>query len=255
MSTPHGPQPRGRSRQRFGTTHRFGTTQWSVVLAAGGSDTGIARPALATLCEVYWYPLYAYSRRRGSEADEAADLVQGFFTELIEKSAIAAADPERGRFRGFLVTSFRRFVSRQQEHDSAAKRGGGVAVLSLDFAHGEQRYAREPADTSTPERIYERRWALTILETVIVRLQDEVVRGGRAELFDSLKCYLDGSTPVPAYADVAERLGMTVGAVKVSVHRLRRRYRDLLRATVADTLTDPAAVDEELRHLLEAVRG
>ncbi len=244
---------------------RFATTRWSVVLAAGGADgvsgrnSSAARDALGTLCATYWYPLYAYARRRGSTPADAQDLVQGFFAELLQGGGVAAADEERGRFRGFLVTAFRHHVSRMKEHAGAKKRGGDRLFLRLDFERGESRYSHEPADEVTPERIYERRFALTVLDTALSRLRHEMAQLARADAFDTLRVYLDGGSPLPAYRDVAAQLGMTVGAVKVTVHRMRRRYRDVLRATIGETLGEAedvdAAVDEEIAHLLASLRA
>jgi RNA polymerase sigma-70 factor (ECF subfamily) len=235
-------------------TDRFRTTRWSVVLDAGAGGEE-SRHALATLCENYWYPLYAYARRRGADPDDAADLVQGFLTSLIEKGHLAAADPGRGRFRGFLATSFSRYAGGERRREEAQKRGGGRARLSIDAAVGESRYRLEPADESaTPERLFERRWALALLDRALGALRDEWVRADRAERFEELSVFLGGVSPTPTHAEAAERLGMSTGAVKVAVHRLRKRYREVLRATVLETVSSEDAVEDEIRRLVEAVR-
>lgn len=224
-----------------------------MVLAAakeveGGSD------ALAELCSTYWYPLYAYVRRRGHEPDDARDLTQGFFAVLLERGILERADRERGHFRGFLVTAFRRFVKDEWEKEAAKKRGGGVRPLSLDFEDGESRYRREPADLLTPEKIYERQWALTVLDRVLATFRAEYVDGGRGGVFEVLAPYIEGGSPAQSYAEAATKLGTTTGAVKVTIHRLRRRYRTLLREEIARTVSDPGEVDAEIRELLAALR-
>jgi RNA polymerase sigma-70 factor (ECF subfamily) len=233
-------------------TDRFATTQWSVVLAAAHDPAG-AGDALADLCATYWYPLYAHVRRRGHDEHDARDLTQGFFAALLERGFLRRVDRDRGRFRGFLVTAFRRFVKDEREKDRAIKRGGGARILSLDFEDGESRYRREPADDLTPERIYERQWALTVLDRVLFRLREEHAAAGRGAVFRVLAPYLEGASPTLPYADAAERLETSVGAVKVTVHRLRRRYRALLREEIARTVSDLAEVEDELRHLVTAL--
>lgn len=234
---------------------RFRTTRWSVVLDAASADEADSRRALATLCETYWYPLYAYARRRGASAEDAQDLTQGFFAALLEKGTVNVADQERGRFRGFLVTAFRRYMGHEREKAAAEKRGGGRAHLSLDFERGEERYRVEPADDLTPEAVFERRWALTVLDRVLDRLRKEFERTGRGEVFSQVEVFLGGGGPTPTYREVADELGMTVTAIKVVVFRLRKRYRDVLRDEIAQTVTDPDAVDDEIRHLIDALRS
>lgn len=231
---------------------RFRTTHWSVVLAAGGDDVQ-ARTALATLCSTYWYPLYAFARRRGQDPDDAADLVQGFLCELLEKGWVKRADAARGRFRGFLATAFRRFMARRHEEARAQKRGGGRTLLSIDAREGEERFAREPADDRTPEQAFDRQWALTVIDRALERVRSDYVRRDRAADFDALAPFLDGSSPPPSQAAIAERLGTTPGAIKVAVHRLRKRFRDVLRAEVRETVDLDADVDAELSELLAAL--
>jgi RNA polymerase sigma factor (sigma-70 family) len=233
---------------------RFATTRWSMVVAAGAAgDTG-GRAALESLCGAYWYPLYAFERRGGTPVEDARDLVQGFFAELLEKDVLAQADRDRGRFRTFLIAAFRHFASKEREKARALKRGGGRAPLPLDFEDGESRYLREPADDRTPERLFERRWALTLLDEALGRLKEEHRAAGREPLFEALRGTLgSGDGPGASYAALGEGLGMSEGAVKVAVHRLRRRYRDVLRAAIAETVADPSEVDDEIRHLLGAL--
>jgi RNA polymerase sigma factor (sigma-70 family) len=235
---------------------RFATTRWSVVVAAGreAADGGAGDPraALETLCRTYWYPLYAYARRKGHVAEEAADLVQGFFASLLERRVVARADRERGRFRTFLLASLDHFMANQWREASAQKRGGGAVIVSLDFDDGERRYGFEPSHRLTPERVYERRWALTLIDTAMARLRAEYEARGRGELFDALSGLISGERD-EAYAEAGRRLGMTEGAVKVAVHRLRKRCRELLREEVAQTVAGQGDVDDELKHLLDAV--
>jgi len=238
-----------------GAGSHFATTHWSIVLAAGRRGSPESRRALATLCEAYWYPLYAYVRRRGHAAADAQDLTQAFFATLLEKEYVRAADRERGRFRSFLLTALKRFLAKEWHHAHAQKRGGSRGPVSLDVRSGEARYSLEPSHEWTPERVYERRWALTLLDQVMTRLRQHYVAEGRDQLFDHLKVLLTGETGAPPYSQIAVELGMTEGAVKVAVHRLRRRYRSLLRLEIAQTVADPREVDDELGLLLAALRG
>ncbi len=203
---------------------------------------------------MYWQPLYAFLRRSGHAATEAQDLVQEFFTTLLEKNYLEAADRERGRFRTFLLVMLKRFASKQREHDAALKRGGGTKTLSLDFAAAEQHCRQEPVETWTPEREYERRWALTLLDRVLTRLAAEYAERGRTELFERCRAFLTGDSGAPSYAETADALGMSEGAIKVTVHRLRQRYRDLLRDEIEQTVAAPEDVADELNHLLDALR-
>ena len=233
----------------------FATTHWSIVLAAAHDSRPDARAALATLCETYWYPLYAYVRRLGYKAEDAQDLTQGFFAALLEKGYVKAADRERGRFRSFLLTALKRFLSKEYDRAHAQKRGGERKPISLDLESGESRYSLEPSHDVTPEAIYERRWALTVLDRVIVRLRQTCVDAGKTAFFESLKAFLTGEAGAPPYEQVARELGMSEGAVKVAVHRLRRRYRDLLRTEIAQTVADPEAVEDELKYLMAVLQG
>lgn len=231
----------------------FPTTRWTLVVTAGDPQRKEARSALVSLCERYWYPLYAYLRRRGYSADQAEDLTQGFFIRMLEGRYLGRADPDKGRFRSFLLTSLKFFVADEQDRQRARKRGGG-AVVSLEFSLGEARYQREPAHDETPERMFERRWARSVLDRVVERLQDEFVRHGRPEHFERLKVFLLGSSDAP-YAALAREMNTSEGALKVAIHRLRKRYRELFRLEIADTVADPAEVESELRFLAAALTG
>jgi RNA polymerase sigma factor (sigma-70 family) len=226
---------------------RFPTTRWTLVVAAGDPHRTEARSALTALCESYWYPLYAYLRRRGYPAHQAQDLTQEFFLRMLEGRSLDRADPEKGRFRGFLLTSLKFFVADEEDRNRAQKRGGG-ALLPLEFSWGEDRYQREPAHDETPERIFERRWALTVVDRVVEKLRDEFVRHGRPEHFERLKVFLLGQSDAP-YAELAREMNTSEGALKVAVHRLRKRYRELFRQEIADTVADPAEVEPEIRYL------
>jgi RNA polymerase sigma-70 factor (ECF subfamily) len=233
---------------------RFASTRWSVVAAAGRRESPEARAALAILCQSYWYPLYAYARRRLASPDDAQDLTQEFFARLLEKDYLQAADPSRGKFRSFLLTAFQRFLTKEHARAAAQKRGGDRRPLSLDFQHGEQRYCHEPADASTPESLYQRRWALTLLEQTLARLRQEFARAGKERLFEALKWTLTGDGAGEPYEHIGRDLGLSEAAVKTAAHRLRRRYQELLRAEVAQTVASPEEVEDELRDLFAAVR-
>jgi len=231
----------------------FATTRWSVVRAAGRTPSPQSREALETLFSTYWYPIYAYLRRRGHQPAEAQDVTQGFLTMLLEGNLFRIADPDRGRFRSFLLKSLQNFVTDEARKAKALKRGGGRHQLSLDFAEGEERYVREPADEMTPERIFERRWALALIEQVMALLRDEYERRGKLAEFESLQTHLSGDREQVPYSRLAEQLGMTEGAVRVAAHRMRRRYRELLRAEIAHTVASTDEVDDELRQLMQCL--
>jgi RNA polymerase sigma factor (sigma-70 family) len=226
---------------------RFPTTRWTLVVAAGDPHRKEASSALVSLCENYWYPLYAYLRRRGYPADQAQDLTQQFFMRVLEGRYLDRADPAKGRFRSFILTSLKFFVADEGDRDRAHKRGGGMLV-PLEFSSGEERYRREPAHDETPERIFERRWALSVLDRVVERLRDEFAQHGRPEHFERLKLFLLGQSDAP-YAAVAREMNTSEGALKVAIHRLRKRYRELFRQEIADTVANPAEVESELRYL------
>src|SRR5216684_1175739 len=230
---------------------QFPTTRWTLVVAAADPQRKEARSALVSLCEGYWYPLYAYVRRRGYPADHAQDLTQDFFIRVLEGRYLGRADQEKGRFRSFILTLLKFFLADQEDRHRAHKRGGGM-VVSLEFSSGEERYQREPAHDETPERIFERRWALSVLDRVVERLRNEFVLHGRPEHFERLKVFLLGHSDAP-YAALAREMNTSEGALKVATHRLRKRYRELFRQEIADTVADPAEVESELRFLAAAL--
>jgi len=233
----------------------FLTTHWSVVLAAGRNDTTRAREALARLCQTYWYPLYACARRRGNSPHDAQDLTQAFFAHLLERRSLADAHPARGKFRSFLLAAMNHFLIHQWNKARAKKRGGGDQAISLDLAAAEERFDLEPADPASPDKLFDREWALTLLQEVLNRLEAEFRREGKHALFDALKQTLAGSRESQPYAELAARLGLNEGAVKVAVHRLRKRYRELIRAEIARTLDPSQDIEEEMRHLFNALAG
>jgi len=239
--------------QFVGGGERFATTQWSLVVAAGDRRHAAADAALETLCERYWYPVYAFVRRRGHSAVDAQDLTQEFFATLLEKEYLRAADRERGRFRTFLLTAVSRFLSKQTERAFAQKRGGGHKPLSIDFSTAEGRYVLEPADRCTPEALYERRWAFTLLDAAIERLAVDYASKGKGALFERLKPHLIADSAAD-YGEVASKLKMTPGALKVAVHRLRRRFGEMLKEEIAATVASPEEIEDEIERLLAAVR-
>jgi RNA polymerase sigma factor (sigma-70 family) len=232
----------------------FETTRWSLIVAAGGEDSLAARDALAALCEAYWYPLYAYVRRRGTTSDDARDLTQGFLTSLLERRDFDNLRPDRGRFRAFLLASLKHFLANDAARRQTLKRGGGAVLLPLTFDDAEERYRYEPVEASTPETLYERRWALTVIDRVLAQLRQEWESVGRVAEFDELKASLLQSAPAGGYAAVAERLGTTEGAVKVAVHRLRRKFQSRLRQDIAETVSDASEIDDEIRYLVRALQ-
>ncbi len=228
----------------------FATTQWSLVVAAAKNDSvSGSKEALEQLCENYWYPLYAYVRRRGFSPDESSDLTQAFFAQFLEKNSIEHADPERGKFRTFLLTSLKNFISNQWRSEQALKRGGHLKKISLEISRGEEKYALEPVDETTAEKLFDRRWAMTLLSAAFDKLQSEYAQNGKQELFDQIKPYLVGNNDNVPYRQVAESAGITENAVKVSVHRLRKRCGLLLREEIAQTVNSEDEVDEELREM------
>ena len=232
---------------------RFQTTNWSLVLAARGEETQFSRDALTRLCEAYWYPIYAFIRKRGHAPEDAQDLTQGYFARLLEKGYLDDVRPDAGRFRSFLFASVSHFLSNERDHARAAKRGGGRAPLRLDTDSAEERYRIEPVDERTPEKVYERQWALALLDRALVRLQEEHVSPESSARFQRLRPYLSGEEPVAAYRELAQELGLREPAVRQSVRRLRKRMGDLLREEIGQTVSDPEDVDDELRHLLSAL--
>lgn len=231
----------------------FTATHWSVVMRAAGDETE-AGDALSQLCQRYWYPLYAYVRRRGNSPHDAQDLTQSFFARLLEKRLLEKVDPGKGRFRTFLLTSMKRFLTDEWHKANAQKRGGNARTFSIDEDSAEERYSHEPASEMTPDQLYERRWAMTILDQAMAELEAEHVRDGKAELFERLGGSLLGAKD-SSYSEVGEALGLSEGAVKVAAHRMRKRFRAVLREEIARTVGKEADVDAELQELLSTLRG
>ena len=242
------------SRERdslFPGAREFHTTHWSVVVSARGDRSG-ARVALEKLCQAYWYPLYEFVRRQGLSGHDAQDLTQEFFARLLEKDWLAGVDRERGRFRSWLLAALKHFLANEWTRARTQKRGGGAVLFSFDELDAESRLQHEPA-TDSPEQIYDRRWAMTLLDQVMARLRTEMAGVGKLGHFEALKFCLTGEKS--GYAEVGARLGMSEGAVKVAVHRLRERYRALLRAEIAETVATEKEIEDELRALLAALSG
>jgi RNA polymerase sigma factor (sigma-70 family) len=233
--------------------NQFTTTRWTLVLAAKSRDDPAGSDAFGRLCERYYQPLYSYLRRRGWTPEDAQDLTQGFMARLIEKEVLRHADPARGKFRAFLLTSLEHYANNEHVRAAAAKRGGSQSFLSIDLDAAEERYRSAPRDDLTPERLYERRWALAILERALDALRTECRANGRDAFFDAVHERLIGESHTAAYREIAEQFGTSESAVKVTVHRMRRRYRELVRAEVAETVEGEDAVDDELSYLLAAL--
>jgi RNA polymerase sigma factor (sigma-70 family) len=232
---------------------QFATTHWSLVLAARDQTAPQAQEALAALCGAYWYPLYAFIRRQGYTADHAQDLTQEFFARLLEKDFLQVVDRDKGKFRSFLLAACKHFLANERDRASAQKRGGGRVHWPIDLDAAEGRYSLEPAHALTPERLFDRRWALTLLDQVLSQLQEELVRAQKGPLFEHLKGFLTGEQGTLSYSQVAQELSLTEGAVRVAVHRLRRRYRELLCAEIARTVHDPSQIEDEIRDLFTAL--
>lgn len=236
-------------------TRSFHTTRWSLVLRAGNRDSPEQGRALEELCGAYWYPLYAYARRRGRGAEQAEDDVQGFFAHLLAKEALAVADPERGRFRSFLLTSFRNFQAGERERAAAEKRGGGRSALSFEGADAEQRFLLEPTHEETPERLFLRDWAVALLGEVLERLRANYIERDQGPIFDALKETLTAGAGGRPLTAIAAELEMSESAVRVAAHRLRGRFRQAIRDEIAQTVEDPAGIDLELAELFSALGG
>ena len=233
----------------------FATTHWSVVLAAGQSGDTAAKPALEALCRAYWYPVYAFLRRRGIPPADAEDFTQGFFLHLLERGVLGRADPERGRFRSFLLACLNHYVADERDKARAQRRGGGQARWSLDLSGAGDRYALEAAPQETPDRLFDRHWALTIMERALARLREEQVTAGRGSEFEALQQFFTDVTDGGDYGEAAASAGLSANAVAVAVHRLRRRFRDWVRVEVASTVATPSDMEEEMRHLLAVLRN
>ena len=234
---------------------QFASTRWTYVLAAADPEHPGAQEALATLCRTYWPPLYSYVRRRGHSPADAEDLTQGFFARLLRLDSLAQVRRERGRFRAFLLAALKNHLADERDRERAAKRGAGL-VVPIDAGEAETRYQREPSDpAATPDQAFDRAWALALLDRVTARLQQDYAEAGQGELFKALGFSLTGSRSEVPYAELAARLGMNEPAVRVAVHRLRARYRQLLRDEIARTVPAPEDIDDELRHLRRALAG
>ena len=227
----------------------FATTHWSVILTAGQNESQEADAALEKLCRTYWYPLYAFIRRQGHSPHDAQDLTQGFFALLLEKDFVTLADREKGKFRSFLLTALNHYLGDQRDRANAIKRGGGKVMVSLEEQTAEGRWSQEPATNLSPEMEYEKLWAVTVLQQALIHLRDESDKAGRDQTFEELKPFLEGEARPGDYAAVAAKLGMTANSVAVAVHRLRQRYRELVRAEIAHTVASAEEIEEELRHL------
>ena len=232
---------------------RFATTHWSLILEAKDGQSKAADQALEELCSAYWYPLYAYARRSGISPDEAKDLTQQFFQQLLEKQFLDSVHPSKGKFRSFLLATFKNLIKSEWRRANAQKRGGGQVILSIDEQDPEGRYKCEPADTVTADQLYEKQWAQTLVGRAINRLKEEWEAQGKP--FEKLKVYLLGQKGSVAFADMASDLGTSENALKASVHRMRRRYGEIFRSEVALTVDDPSEVDDEVQHLIGALGG
>lgn len=231
----------------------FNTTLWSVVLNARDPTSPLGAQALNRLCRTYWYPLYAFARRQGNEEHSAEDLTQAYFERVLESNYLGEVHPEKGKFRSFLLVSFKHFLADQRDRARAEKRGGRATFLFLDGQSGEERYHLEPLDVRDPERLYNRRWALTLLEQARTRLQREHAEHGQSSVFEQLACFLTGDRNAPPYSAVAAATGLTEAAVKAKIFRLRQRYGELIRKEVANTVNTQTEVEEEIRYLISVV--
>jgi DNA-directed RNA polymerase specialized sigma24 family protein len=233
---------------------RFSTTHWSIVAEAAQDDSPNASDAMAQLCRSYWYPLYAYVRRKGYDAPDAQDLTQEFFARLLARNFLNVADRNKGKFRSFLLGSMEHFLAREWTKARAQKRGGSQTIFSLDALNAETRYRMEPVNELTADRIFERRWATTVLEEAMARLADESIASQKGDLFAKLQPFLSGDNGDDSYGETAASLNMTAGAIKVAIHRLRQRFGELVREEIARTVAAPAQVDDELRYLVALLR-
>jgi RNA polymerase sigma-70 factor (ECF subfamily) len=240
-------------RSQVSWTPEFGTTHWSVVLQAGGDSSPAARAALDQLCHAYWLPLYAYARRRGKSPEDAQDLTQEFLAELLARRSLAGVSPAKGKFRSFLLAGFKHFLAKDWRERQALKRGGSHRFVPLDAALAEECLASTPASEGPADRLFDQRWALAVMEQALDRLRQEWVAAQKEPVFTELKVFLTAAPDEGGYAEAGVHLGMTAGAVSTAVHRLRRRYRELVRVTLAQTVTSPLELEEEMRYLLEVL--
>jgi DNA-directed RNA polymerase specialized sigma24 family protein len=234
---------------------QFITTHWSAVLLSAQSQAPGSDKAREEFCRLYWYPLYAFIRRRGYNPDDARDLTQGFFLFILGRKALQRATPEKGKFRSFLLGSLKNYLSNEYQRENAIKRGGRIDFVPVDFSNGEDRYSREPADSLTPEKIFEANWAMTLLERAIEQLKAEYSAQGKGTIFETLRPYLDlsGIAQAPSYEAAADKLKVTGAGVKTLIHRFRKRYSEILREAVAQTIADPTQIDDEIRSLCDAL--
>lgn len=233
-------------------TSRFATTHWSVVIAAGSPDSTRYKEALETLCRTYWFPLYAYLRRRGYDRHQAEDCIQGFFASLMEKQGLRLADSDRGKFRSYLLGALKHFIADERDRTKTQKRGRDCRIFSLDFDSGEAQYAPEPAHQLSPDKLFERSWALTVLREATSKLEAEWSAMHKQELFQHLVVYLAPAEETMSYRDMAAELSMSEAAVKTAIYRMRKRYRELLRGEVAQTVATEEEIEDELRALFAA---
>jgi RNA polymerase sigma-70 factor (ECF subfamily) len=236
-----------------GGAGQFTTTHWSVVLAAAETSSAEAGRALAALCQSYWYPLYAYVRRKGYVVEDAQDLTQEFFSRFLGRNYLGSIDRQKGKFRSFLLASLEHFLAKEWTRANRLKRGGGQTIIAWDGCDPEERYRLEPADNWSAERIYERRWAITVLEQAMTALAAEYTASGKQSLFENLKPFISGSDDDMSYPELSSRLQMSEGAVRVAVHRLRQRYGESVRTEIARIVNRPEDIEEELRHLFTAL--
>jgi RNA polymerase sigma factor (sigma-70 family) len=247
-------RPMTASQSHRTSAARFEATRWTIVMnAAGGNDAAASQKALDELVRAYWFPLYTFIRRQGSSPHQAEDLTQGFFAHLLEQKALANVERSKGRFRSFMLASLKNFMADEHDKARALKRGGGRSSISLDTAQAEAHYPRELADTMTPERLFEHSWAIAVLNQVVQRLEKEYASRGKQAEFELLRYELDGQAGRGAYGDYAKRLGVPEGNIRVMAHRMRQRYRELLRQEILQTVADPGLVDEEIKYLLECL--
>jgi RNA polymerase sigma factor (sigma-70 family) len=237
-----------------GNSPIFATTRWTVVLNAGDARSAEPAGALAQLCQTYWYPLYAFTRRQGASVEDAQDLTQEFFARLIERNYLDQADRNKGKFRWFLLGALKHFLSNQRERERAVKRGGRIVHIPLDEIMAEKRYQLEPSTNLTPEKLFERAWAMTLLARTREQLREHYEKAGKRERFEKLECFLPGGYEKKSYSEMGEELGVSEGALRVELHRLKATYRELLRTEIAHTVSTPTEIDEELRHLIEAMQ-
>ncbi|MSU61826.1 MAG: sigma-70 family RNA polymerase sigma factor [Pedosphaera sp.] len=233
----------------------FATTQWSVILRAGGEDSPLQHDAIAQLCRAYWYPLYAYVRRQGASPEDAQDLTQGFFARLIERKVVSEADADKGKFRWFILGTLKHYLANQHDLKAAAKRGGNCIHVSLDDLNVESRYQIEPVTTLSPDKLFDRSWAVTLLERVREQLREHYTQAGKLDRFERLESFIPGGQTRGSYEEVARDLGVSEGALRVELHRLKATYRQFLRSEIAHTVSNPVEIDEELRYLIEVMQG